>query len=370
MSASLLCGRQAPPARATASSATTLTLPLQQAAGGILTTGVFIDGEPFRLIVDTGSPYMVVPLDNCFTQPPKLSYYGCASPGQFRASGQPSTIEQYGALPGRMDWVEGDASFGETDVDVSDDGSLTLLLRLTGAMSLRAGGRLTFGAADRNVMSQSGGALLGLIKRVNRSPGSTIAAADLRPTVLEQLRLESYRLDAPRRTLTLSNAPLISPGIDALPLVDPRAFGDGVEHACCRVAEDSLVLDGRTYRTQRPLLCVFDSGLTGCVLSASLVHELGLSSQVPAKAPRSLADVGGEGRLHSLRLAVRTELGQRVELGSGQGESPLFYAQSIALDWFADAVNGPHVVALGQCVLSSGVLTVDGTRGRALWMAG
>lgn len=61
---------------------TTLQLPLQMQAGGVLTCGVFIDGEPFRLIVDSGSPYLVVPLDDCERQPPRLSAYGCAEPGR------------------------------------------------------------------------------------------------------------------------------------------------------------------------------------------------------------------------------------------------------------------------------------------------
>ena len=142
------------PAPSPASGVTTLKLPLQMQAGGVLTTGVVIDGEPFRLIVDSGSPYLVVPLDDCDQQPPKLSAYGCADAGRFPPAAFAATEEQYGALPGRMQWLRGDVSFGETEA----------LPRRTGR---RVGGDLVFGGADRAVLSQSGGALLGLIRQVN-----------------------------------------------------------------------------------------------------------------------------------------------------------------------------------------------------------
>ena len=113
-----------------------------------------LDGEPFRLIVDSGSPYLVVPLNDCDQQPPKLSAYGCADTGRFPPAAFAATEEQYGALPGRMQWLRGDVSYGETEA----------LPRRTGR---RVGGDLVFGGADRAVLSQSGGAWLGLIRQVN-----------------------------------------------------------------------------------------------------------------------------------------------------------------------------------------------------------
>ena len=202
-----------------------LHLPLQPTVGGVLTTGVLIDGEPFRLIVDTGSPYLVVPLDECASQPPRLSSYGCAEPGQFRASPFPPTLEQYGAgpsaggsPPGRIEWLTGEVRFGEPELQRAGDGRLSVVV------AGRVGGELVFGGADRNVMSQSGGALLGLIREVNRDPRlSNYPVAQLRPTALAQLQMRSFRLDAPGRVLTLSARPLIGAREDALPLADARA---------------------------------------------------------------------------------------------------------------------------------------------------
>lgn len=335
-----------------------LTLPLELTAGGVLTTGIFIDGEPFRVIIDTGSPYLVVPVDDCNTQPPRISAYGCAAPDLFAPEpGRADTSEQYGALPGQMQWLRGDLEFGDTELEQAQDGNLRLQLRLH-----EQGGRagFVFGGGDRNVMSQSGGALLGLIREVNHGPNSTISASDLRPTVLSQLGLSSYRLSAPQRTLTLSSAPLIAPPSesDALPLVDPRLDGDGVEHVCCRVDGDELLIDGIVRRARRPILCVFDSGLSGLVISQSLVDELGMADRVTTAAGR---------RVRSVQLGLRTERGRRVELRSGVDESALFYTQAIRLNWFVDSLNGPHVVAVGQCVLGRGTLTVDSATRRATW---
>ena len=342
----------------TAATTSHLTLPLELTAGGVLTTGVFIDGEPFRVIIDTGSPYLVVPVDDCNTQPPRISVYGCAAPDLFApAPGRAGTSEQYGALAGQMQWLRGCVVFGDTELEQAQDGSLRLQLRFR-----EQGGRagLVFGGGDRNVMSQSGGALLGLIREVNHGPRSTISASDLRPTVLSQLGLSSYRLNAPQRTLTLSSAPMIAPPseADALPLVDPRLDGDGVEHACCRVDGDELLIDGIVRRARRPILCVFDSGLSGLVLSQSLVDELGLADRVTAAAGR---------RVRSVQLGLLTERGRRVELRSGVDASALFYTQAIPLNWFVDSLNGPHVVAVGQCVLGRGTLTVDSVTRRATW---
>ena len=367
-----------------ASSPTSINLPLQPSGGGVLTTGIFIDGEPFRLIIDTGSPYLIVPQElDCDAQPPKLSAYGCAAVGQFRASGKPPTTEQYGTKPGRVAWLKGDLEFGESEMlgEREADGQFMMRVRFVDAG--RLGGSVVFGAADRVVMGQSVGALLGLIRNTNSNPAlSTIPVNDLRPTALEQFNLCSFRLNAPKLLLTLSTAPLIKPTDDALQLLDPRLYGDGVEHICCRVDGDEIVLDGRRYASKRPVFCVFDSGLTGCVLSKSLVDELGLGGNVngarvttstpSASAAASATGLGGGGEreVRSLSCALRTESGKRITLGSSITSSPkLFYVQTVALNWFVDRENGPHVVALGQCVLGKGTLTVDGPQRRAVWAA-
>ena len=48
--------------------------------------------------------------------------------------------------------------------------------------------------------------------------------------------------------------------------------------------------------------------------------------------------------MRSLQVAVRSERGKRVVFRSGAAE----------LNWFTDSLNGPHVIAIGQCVLAGG----------------
>ena len=332
--------------------------------------------QPFRVIVDTGSPYLVVPLlEDCNSQRPKQSIFGCATPGQFGASQFPSTSEQYGAIPGRMQWLRGDVIFGDPP-NVEDDDSYRNAGRrwpLLTRAARRAGASVVFGGADPFIMSQSGGALLGLIRLTNPDASvSTIPVGDLRPTVLGQLGWTSFRLDAPNLELTLRRTPLLpppGPHSDALPLVDPRSLGDSVEHVGCWAESNELVINGVGRRTRRPLLVVFDSGLTGCVLSQSLIEEMpDLAALVPRIAPTSLGEATARTGATALSVAVRTEGGRRVVFGSSRARSSLFYAQAVSLNWFQDPRHGPHVVALGQCVLGSGVLTVDGPQRRATWV--
>ena len=75
------------------------------------------------------------------------------------------------------------------------------------------------------------------------------------------------------------------------------------------------------------------------------------------------------GRVDTFEVAVRTERGRVVHLRSGLQESPLFYAQAVALDWFRPEQmrTNPHVVAIGQCILGNGALTIDCDGRRALF---
>ena len=69
----------------------------------------------------------------------------------------------------------------------------------------------------------------------------------------------------------------------------------------------------------------------------------------------------------SLQLTLRTEGGRPVVLRASAAASPLFYAQVVPLNWFRDKSTAPHVVAVGQCALGKGVLTVDARQRRAVW---
>lgn len=171
--------------------------------------------------------------------------------------------------------------------------------------------KLVFGVMDPALTRESGGALLGLVKNSNISSEKV----QLRPTFLDQeqirvmssykrmkindngnndgndneanldeyleLPISSFTLDAPGRKLILSSRSLLPSPIhpsyfDIIPLVDLRPLGDFVEHYACYV--EHLVLNGvNVYLSpsnKRKIVAVFDSGLTGCLLNQPLWDEL------------------------------------------------------------------------------------------------
>ena len=290
-----------------------VTLPLQPAAGGVLSVGFSLGHLAQRGTVDTGSPYLMVASETS---------------ADSRSTGLPTTREVYGQVEGSVAWLEGP------------------LLSSVGT----APQQVVFGAAGGQLLAETGGPLFGLIKR------SRANADSIRPTLLDQLRLRgdrpvvAFEVDAPRRRLTLSPTPLLPRAADAVPLRDLRPLGDVVEHYAARVA--SLRVDGvetAAGRLRRGLVCVFDTGLTGCVMSDALCAELGLR-----------ADPSGRIAASRLELALPTEHGRTLELGSSRGESPLFYVQRVSLDWFAAGQDeAPHVIALGMAFLGDGALTID-----------
>ena len=127
-------------------------LPLELSRAGVPLVRLLLGGGEFVAAVDTGSPFLIVPAEeDCDVQPPKLSLYGCVAPGDFTTRGGGATREVYGKnVAGRVAWYRSQLRFADASA---------------GAWQPRAAA-LTFGAADRPLVQESG-ALLGLIKRTN-----------------------------------------------------------------------------------------------------------------------------------------------------------------------------------------------------------
>ena len=151
-------------------------LPLELLRAGVPLVRLLLGGGEFVAAVDTGSPFLIVPAEeDCDAQPPKLSLYGCVAPGDFTTRGGGATREVYGKnVAGRVAWYRSQLRFADASS--------------AGAWQPRAAA-LTFGAADRPLVQESG-ALLGLIKRTNaNATASGVREADRRPTALAQLGL-------------------------------------------------------------------------------------------------------------------------------------------------------------------------------------
>lgn len=203
-----------------------LSVPLSLCGGAYCVT-YRIDGQLFRAVVDTGSPFVLVD-GTCDAD--GRSMWGCYR-GRVRPSGLPDTDELYGGEDVGVQWSVGRFDLGD---------ALTV-------------NNITFGVVRSYIGKGGGGAVfLGFAKR--RLPR-------IRPTLLEQTDVASLRFDFPGRTLSLSPASLIPPTTDAVRVLDLRPRGAPVANYALRISR--LVVNGQTIPLDRPAVAVLDSGTTG-----------------------------------------------------------------------------------------------------------
>jgi len=346
----------------------TITLPLY-CMGSAFCTEYYIDGQRFRAVVDTGSPFLLV--DGSVT----------------------STFERWGRFLGDDVSVPlGDFSgeaFGGQDVDVEwRRGSL----RLAGYLNARVAARnlwdrvrgaragawttpsasdaifepINFGVVRRYEGRMGGGAIyLGLAKDRGKR---------MRPTFLEQTDIQSLQFDFIRRTLTLARRPMLGPRADAIPLVDLRPLGAPV--GAYALAVHRLLCNGKELPLARKAVAIIDTGTTGLVISDSLYDSDEMP--LPGAAVRAM-DV--EVLTESGRVVTLSAARLRRRPGDGPGEVELVEAanpvappraESFPLittpvdltKWFersptAGGAAPPHVLFLGLAFLSRLRLTID-----------
>ena len=361
--------------------------------------------QVIRMVVDTGSPYLVVaggattscviasgfiPIgdDDAFQNnlfDALLSSFSeddeeDTTAFEFMQSDYGPTEEIYGSQAGQILWKSARAKFRDPKL-----------------ASATPSEQVVLGVLDEALAAESGGPLLGLVKRSN----DVSTKIQRRPTLLEQIRIASpddpamlnevasFRLDYPNKALTLSTQPMILPTkmANAFDLVDLRPLGDFVEHYACLVEE--VVFDGISYTSEslapkdeprkrgirrkkkRDIVAVFDSGLTGCLLIKPFYDRLvdgeGLDpskvSSVEVKIKPSLSERGGKRKGSNSRRGKKqgnlSEPQQLCTISSSKDTNKLYYVAPISLDWFDDEETSPYVIVLGQTFLSQGFLTVD-----------
>eukprot|EP00966_Prymnesium_polylepis_P153824 3552125-Prymnesium_polylepis.1 len=229
----------APLATAEALAAPLSTVVPLSLCGGAYCIKYTIDDQPFRAVIDTGSPFLLV--DGTCGQAATLARWGCYK-GASRPSGLPDTDELFGGEDVGVQWRRGafrvSASAGQALG--SDD--------------------VTFGVVRSYIGKGGGGAVfLGLVKR--RLPR-------IRPTLIEQLNVVSMNFDFIGRSMRFSPVPLIDRTTDAVPLVDLRPRGAPVATYACRVRR--MVVNGVEVALDRPTVAIIDTGTTGLTVSDSL----------------------------------------------------------------------------------------------------
>jgi hypothetical protein len=177
------------------------------------------------------------------------------------------------------------------------------------------------------------------------------------------------------KELTLSTGSLIDREDKVMPLVDLRPYGDFVDHYAVLV--DSITIDGieisaRSLKevsgstVERPIVAVFDTGLTGCLLKSPM---WGLVQSIMLKdAKERPTETIQQYRFQSVDVFVKeasrkgqsAKLKSMCKIGSSVDFDPRwFYVDPIELDWFDDEVTSPYVIVLGQTFMRRGALTID-----------
>ena len=142
-------------------------------------------------------------------------------------------------------------------------------------------------------------------------------------------------------------------------MVDLRKYGDFVDHYAVEV--NSICFDGMTISTnsiRRPIVAVFDSGLTGTLLIKPfwdfVQKYYAENSNAKDTAPSETHN------FHSASITVKQMDGKVCSLKSSLEDDPRqFYISPIDLDWFDDERTSPYCIIVGQTCLSQGTLTID-----------
>ena len=304
---------------------------------------------PFRAIVDTGSPFFIVPRV-CSAE------WGC---DPYRGEGYKeaalsslTTVESFGGQEYDVDWKVGDVKFANSAPAQS-------------AKSKRVTFRnVVFGSVGQDALRRPGGIFCGLVK--NQARG-------IKPTLLSQLDYRSFRLDVEGRTLSLSRAPLLlaqSEERQAIDMVDLRGLGAPVQHYAARVQD--LVVNGQRLECGSRTYAVLDSGTTGCVLSDDIFYNEFTPS--PARSVVVTLETRGRGLVTLSAGAERQR--QVTGEGKGRGRGTPFVVSPAFVPWSGfkragvtkenpfqgsdrAALPGPSLVVLGLPFLRGRVFSAD-----------
>eukprot|EP01036_Dinobryon_divergens_P029743 gene29743-38883_t len=292
-----------------------------------------ICGDIFRGIVDTGSPFLIVP-SIC------TKFWGCrtaANSARVRDTSYTHTVEIYGGQDYDVDWKCGDLALGNLK-----------------------GKNVVFASDGSDILLPPGGVFIGLVK---------YKESDIRPTLLGQLNYSSLRFDTISKTLSLSKLSLLprKRSNSVIPLVDLRPLGDPVFHYAVKLKR--LELNGKPIASSANSNCtiyaIFDTGTTGCVLSDDLMNDW--DTPIPVR---------------SVKVIAESETGDEISFEQRATRKEIFVVTAGKIEWFksssqsAAAVvvgeyekvskldNSVQVVILGAIFMRNKVLTIDVDDGR------
>lgn len=279
-----------------------------------------VAGSLFRAVLDTGSPFLMIP-GTCGENTKAKS--GCYK-NQGVSSDLSNTYERFDGFEGEVEWRQGSFSF----------------VNATGSMM--GPPLVTFGVASESIMSGPGGVFFGLIRDTENW---------IRPSFLSQTPTESFEIDLVLNKLTLSSLPQLRGDYIALTSDLRRIYGDPVSHYTARA--EFFEVNGQRIGKDRKIYVIFDTGVTGMVVSRDLYNERYAAAR--------------EGREKNLwgtvSIGFRSANGKLVELSSSK---PLTTVVEPKMAW--KHFQG-HLIVMGLSFLKDRILTVDIGPGK-VWIQG
>ena len=310
--------------------------------GGAYCITYSIDGQRFRAVVDTGSPFLSVD-GTCDVG--QQGRWGCYY-GDGAAARLADSELSFAGQEVLVQWRRGD--FELTLEPLSADG-------VHGPPPLRVPDA-TFGIVRGERSSFGSSAIFfGLVKA--RGP----RLGRLR-TLLEQTDVQSVRFDFPKRTMLLAKAPLIDPQADALPIVDLRPRAPDLKYAC-RVKR--LLVNGREVRLDSPTVAIIDTGTTGLTLSQQLYDsrpEL-YAERAAAVRIELTTERGGvcvlEASVRRRRSAATGIPSVDVDLAAPEFDEFPLIVSPVPIRWGTGRAGTPFVLFVGLAFLWQRQITID-----------
>ena len=308
-----------------------LKLPLYK-YDGVLCTEYSIGGVKMQAIVDTGSPFLVVP-SICSTE------WGCLTRAQLDMMSDANledTTEIFGGQNYESRWqVARDIQLGDLELN-------EIILPVVG----------------EDVFRPPGGVFMGLIK---------YKSDDIRPTFLSQTNFSCIRLNIPEKTLELTSRHLLRDCVDTVDLLDLRKDGDPVRHYTALIKE--LYINGKRIGEKKTLYAVFDTGTSGCVLQDELFND-----EDTPNPPREI------------EVILESNQGNNVRLfASARNRGSVFVVTASDINWFKyergacvrrsnkttcrkrmSMRDMPWVVVLGSAFLDNKIMTIDADQNKLL----
>lgn len=288
-----------------------------------------VGGSKFGAIVDTGSPFLMVP-SYC-----DENKYGCYRPEASEPSGLDKTYERFDSNEGVVEWRRAPFSFQQASLGRNND----LEKQLFPAS-------MVFGVLSESLMDGPGGIFLGLVKNTDTR---------IRPSFLGQSNVKAFSIDLREKTDPKTLA--LSKGNDGwikddwVQLNGVKALqkgGDPTRHYSAEALQLSVngtpLVASNAKGKKKKTIVIFDTGVSGMVICPDLFEQ----RYTIARANRERSLWG------QVDVSFRTQLGEKVTLSATK---PLTTPFGSDRPW--EKPFDAHLVVVGLAFLDNKKTTID-----------